>query len=871
MRNDAAKKPGKTSPVQRLRRGAGTLALVGAMLLALGSSATSTAQKKDPTIGGSKKNPAAVRAPRTKAAPKSKIIVSATPAESIVTLDDAAKQPGRSGQLELDIPIGETHELRVYAAADKYAPRTFEISVTEDESKQLTGKVVEKRAVDDPISDFPLLQYEQPVSKDEPLKLDVVLPPARAVFMIINAPVGADVTVDDKKVGAIGPDGSYVGKTEPGRRKISLAAEGYSFVAGETELAAGASLHRINYNLPLDQQKKGAIEISGGVTRSQVLLRSHPRDPATDPPYVLFTTVTFRGRALVSSLVPGLYDLKIETPDKQQWVVESCLVASNKVTPVAYKTGASAPVYRDLDQLAAAISAEASAAETKPASTSTSNTPASDKAETEGAAPPAGTLKPQPVLLVIEGDLKSAKVSFDEQPEFSIPDSLAGTQEIPAALAGQTASFKVEAQGGSLKLSADDIGPGAHRIRIWKKDFRPWSREFTASAGQPVSVAVKLEPIPWEELVFRWKNSPGRGPLRGAPALSVTGNRAYVLSENGALLAYDLTTSNSEASDHAPHGQFSVSDTVAGSPLVAPDGTIIVCQSNGAVHGIADRGSTLEAKWPPNTEAKGSIVASPALASDGQNVIVGTSVGVVALSIASGTRAWRVALDAPVVSSPVVGADGTIYVLSGTGSLFAIRPDGQMKWHTPFAVAGAEGTAPPAIDGQGLLYVASQDGYLYAIRDNGASGEKVWQSSSRLGVRIDSSPVIASSGIILIASRGALVSAVDARGTVLWSYSKTSSPSAAEGLSLATDGSIYAALSEGGLLALKQDGSLKGRFPASGAIAGSPLLALDGTILFGSADGTFYVLKEENGGLSRTAPWPTAQHDEHRSGRAGRK
>lgn len=846
-------------------------------VMALGSRGASGAQKKDPTIGGSKKSsaPPAARTPRAKAAARSKIIVNANPPDSVVTLDDVTKQPGKDGQLELDVPIGETHELRVYAAADKYAPRTFEIAVTEDESKQLTGKITEKRAVDDPISDFPLLQFEQPVSREEPLKLDVVLPPARAVFMIVNAPVGADVTVDDKKVGAIGPDGSFLGKTAPGRRKISLAAEGYSFVAGESELAAGASLHRINYNLSPEQQRKGAIEITAGVPRSQVLLRLHPKDPNAPTQYVLFASVTARGRALAPNLVPGLYDLFIETPDKQQWEVEGCLVASNKVTAVAYKSGASTPAYRDMDQLAAEINA----AQTTPGAPSGAqpNPPASTGAgagekPASDAQPAAESLKPPPVPFTLEGDLRSVKISFDDQPEFSLPDNVTDAQQVTGQMADRSATFKLQAQGRSLKLSLEDIGPGAHKIRISKKDFRPWSQEFSATAGQPVALTAKLDPIPWEELVFRWKDATAQGAIRGSPALSISGQQAYVLSESGTLLAYDVTANADTSGRHAPVAQFSVNDSFVGSPLVAPDGTIIVCQSSGMVHGLVERGAALEPKWQPNTEAKGSIVASPALTADGQNIVVGTSVGVVALSLATGARMWRQALDAPVVGAPVTGSDGTVYVLSGAGSLYAIRPDGTMKWPVPYAVPGAEGSASPAIDRRGILYVSAQDGYVHAIRDGGSVGERVWQSGARLGARIDSSPVITASGTILVGSKGALVSALDSTGTVLWSYSK--SPSEAEtlgGLTLAADGSIYAGLSDGGLLVLKQDGSLKGKFPTKGAVSSAPIITSDGVILFGSADGTVYALKEENGGLSKSAPWPTLQHDEHRSGRAGQK
>lgn len=67
------------------------------------------------------------------------------------------------------------------------------------------------------------------------------------------------------------------------------------------------------------------------------------------------------------------------------------------------------------------------------------------------------------------------------------------------------------------------------------------------------------------------------------------------------------------------------------------------------------------------------------------------------------------------LSSPVVGADGTIYVDSEDGNLYAIDPSGGKKW--AYAIAG-EKTSQPAIAADGTIYVARASN-LYAIRPDG--------------------------------------------------------------------------------------------------------------------------------------------------------
>ncbi|MEK7789977.1 MAG: PQQ-binding-like beta-propeller repeat protein, partial [Planctomycetota bacterium] len=77
---------------------------------------------------------------------------------------------------------------------------------------------------------------------------------------------------------------------------------------------------------------------------------------------------------------------------------------------------------------------------------------------------------------------------------------------------------------------------------------------------------------------------------------------------------------------------------------------------------------------------------------------------------------WSFKIDTRITSSPAVGLDGTIYVGSIDGRLYAINPDSTTKW--AFQV-GSEITASPAIGDDGTIYVGSRDKKMYAITPDG--------------------------------------------------------------------------------------------------------------------------------------------------------
>jgi len=65
-----------------------------------------------------------------------------------------------------------------------------------------------------------------------------------------------------------------------------------------------------------------------------------------------------------------------------------------------------------------------------------------------------------------------------------------------------------------------------------------------------------------------------------------------------------------------------------------------------------------------------------------------------------------------ITSSPVISLEGTIYIGSNNNYLYALNPDGTLKWKFE---TGDGIFSSPRISSDGTVYVGSWDGYLYAL------------------------------------------------------------------------------------------------------------------------------------------------------------
>ena len=91
---------------------------------------------------------------------------------------------------------------------------------------------------------------------------------------------------------------------------------------------------------------------------------------------------------------------------------------------------------------------------------------------------------------------------------------------------------------------------------------------------------------------------------------------------------------------------------------------------------------------------------------------MGNADGLRAVDPATGAVKWRFAT-ANVTDAAALGADGTIFVGTQDGTLYALHPDGTLRFTVK---TGGQLASSPAIASDGTVYVVSDDGNLYAIR-----------------------------------------------------------------------------------------------------------------------------------------------------------
>ena len=247
------------------------------------------------------------------------------------------------------------------------------------------------------------------------------------------------------------------------------------------------------------------------------------------------------------------------------------------------------------------------------------------------------------------------------------------------------------------------------------------------------------------------------------------------------------------------------------------------------------------------------LFSSPAVAADG-TIYVGSTDGILYALAPNGTVKWGYETGDQIVASPAVGSDGTVYIGSSDRQLYALNPDGTLQWVYP---TKAILSSSPALAPDGTIYAAGTnlDGTLicsdppnpvqfstfYAMNPDGT---QKW--SITLSGAVNSSPVIARDGTIYIGSSGDLRPLPKAnpfdpppdRPQIFLDRMDpcdptTEIPPSDADSSYPVGGHVYA---------INPDGTLKWDFRTLGDVDSSAAIAADGTIYIGS-DHTTYAYK----------------------------
>jgi len=339
-----------------------------------------------------------------------------------------------------------------------------------------------------------------------------------------------------------------------------------------------------------------------------------------------------------------------------------------------------------------------------------------------------------------------------------------------------------------------------------------------------------------------WRYQMGR-EIKGSAAVGPDGS-VYVGSADGVVCALN--------SDGSEKWRFDAKASIAGDIAIDDAGFIYIAARS--LYALSPEG-TLQWKLPSTTGA----VSSVALGSDG-TLYVSVDSNLCAVT-RKGVIKWKVpVLGRTPLLGPVVGPDGSIYVDgykrgSAISRMDAFTPEGVLRYQ--FEVKTIFRSSP-AVDHDGTLYIVGGPSTLYALS---ADGRLKWTFEKG---NLTDTPIIGEDHTIYIGSLDGLLYALNPDGTLKWTYRAPGgilgSPVIdAEGVISFASGGKFCRLHPNGILKAESD------FTPAWRAAAASIIANNGVIYVGGMDGFFYALR----GLAGPAAsgWPMKRHDERGTAR----
>jgi len=176
----------------------------------------------------------------------------------------------------------------------------------------------------------------------------------------------------------------------------------------------------------------------------------------------------------------------------------------------------------------------------------------------------------------------------------------------------------------------------------------------------------------------------------------------------------------------------------AGNMVISSDGTLYVGGHDNCLYALNYDGTV---KWSYNIGNEG--YSTPSIGSDG-TVYIGTNDKALYAINPDGTLKWKFIVNSNIYGTAAIASDGTIYVVNVRGILYAINPDGTQKWN--YTIASCYSS--PVIGADGIIYITG--GGIFAINSNGTLK---W---SYTGISSNCNPVIDSDGTLYVGTSSGL-------------------------------------------------------------------------------------------------------------------
>lgn len=258
-----------------------------------------------------------------------------------------------------------------------------------------------------------------------------------------------------------------------------------------------------------------------------------------------------------------------------------------------------------------------------------------------------------------------------------------------------------------------------------------------------------------------------------APEAAAGAAAEVIAAPDGRVMVIAGNTLYTFAADGAPGWHWSGEDALTALPAFAADGTAYLMTNRSNLWAFAPDGSV---RWTTRPCAMSGSGPWPGAAVGLDNTVYAACLdaSVYALDPTSGDILW--AFTAPdagetrhsIVTTPLVGSDGTIYAADELGTLFALRPDGQLRWSVQLA-RGLVAPASLALAPDNAVYLAVAN-RLFLVTAEGTVRRTFDLDLQQLsGLFGQNSPVaVAADGSLIAKTTNQELLRFAATGEVLW-------------------------------------------------------------------------------------------------------
>ncbi|MBN2378373.1 PQQ-like beta-propeller repeat protein [candidate division WOR-3 bacterium] len=247
-----------------------------------------------------------------------------------------------------------------------------------------------------------------------------------------------------------------------------------------------------------------------------------------------------------------------------------------------------------------------------------------------------------------------------------------------------------------------------------------------------------------------------------------------------------------------------------------------------------DSEATTLVLWTYEAEAGGNFSTAPVIAPDG-TLYIGSYDGYLYAISLEGKFKWKYTPSGDLADTrtllPSIGADGNVHVTIDP-CIYTFSPEGKLLWRWEYETSDYWYTYP-ATDAQGNVYVGGGN-YYYSLTPE---GKLRWKYNADATV---SAATAGPDGTLYFGSHDGFLYALTSDGELKWRYE--TEDTIRTFLQITPEGILYFGSDDGYLYALSTEGELKWRYQTGGKVWSTPAVDSDGAIYFGSWDDYLYAL-----------------------------